>query len=389
MKALVIAGTNLRRLLRDRSNFFFVFVFPFLLVLVLGTVFGGGFVPRLGVHAPESGALGEDLVAMLGRTEGLDVIEFTDAGELTRAVERGELEAGLIVPDGYEVDVRAGRQVELEFLARPDQQAQGIQSAVESAITQQGTLLRAARFAAAEGVSGFDEALVAAEQVQTFIEPVMVAVSSAGEPFALDELGQFDSGAQTQLVLFMFLTSLAGSAALIQTRRLGVARRMVATPTSVRMVLAGEGLGRLGVALIQGGFIMVGTLVIFGVNWGDPLGAIAVLLVFGLVGSGAAMLMGALFENDQQAGGLGTVLGLGLAALGGCMIPLAVFEILSPGLWQAAHITPHAWALRAFDELVLEGGGLVDILPFLGVLLAYALVFFALATWRLRVVLTR
>jgi len=225
--------------------------------------------------------------------------------------------------------------------------------------------------------------------VQGTIAPVSITAETAGEPFALQQLGPFGSAAQTQLVLFVFTTTLSGAVSLIEARRLGVTRRMIATPTTVRAVLLGEGLARLAIALIQGLFIMVGTMVIFGVDWGNPLRAIVILVVFSLVATGAAMLLGSLARNDQQAGGLATLFGLGLAALGGAMFPLAATEILSPVVWRVAHVTPHAWALEAFEALVVAKGGLTEVLPFLGILLAYALLFFALAICRLRVVLTR
>jgi ABC-2 type transport system permease protein len=181
------------------------------------------------------------------------------------------------------------------------------------------------------------------------------------------------------------LTSLTGSVALIETRRLGVSRRMLATPTAVRTILAGEALGRLGVALIQGLLIMLGSALIFGVNWGDPVGAGALLLAFALVGSGAGMLMGSIFSTEQQAGAVGVLLGLGLAALGGSMLPL---ELFSGTMRAVAHATPHAWANEGFAKLVRQGGGIVDILPDLGVLIGYAAVLFVLGTWRLRRALT-
>ena len=84
------------------------------------------------------------------------------------------------------------------------------------------------------------------------------------------------------------------------------------------------------------------------------------------------MLMGALFHNDQQAAPVGVFLGLGTAALGGCMMPLQVMELFAPAVWTVAHVTPHAWALEAFEDLVLNGAGLGDVLPYIGILLAYA-----------------
>ena len=62
MKALALAAVNVRRMLREPSNVFFVFLFPMLLILVLGVSFGGAFEPTIGVVAVEPGPLGTDLV---------------------------------------------------------------------------------------------------------------------------------------------------------------------------------------------------------------------------------------------------------------------------------------------------------------------------------------
>jgi ABC-2 type transport system permease protein len=80
---------------------------------------------------------------------------------------------------------------------------------------------------------------------------------------------------------------------------------------------------------------------------------------------------------------------LGLAVLGGATLPLHTFKVISETVWQVAHISPHAWALEAYEELITADGGLTDIAGFLLILVVYAVVFFALAIWRLRVVLTR
>ena len=68
----------------------------------------------------------------------------------------------------------------------------------------------------------------------------------------------------------MFITSLAGAAGLIEARRLGVTRRLVATPTTVATVLFGEALGRFALALLQGLIIFGVGWLVFGVDWGHP-----------------------------------------------------------------------------------------------------------------------
>src|SRR5512146_3250850 len=98
MKALWIAATNLRRMFRVRTNYFFVFVFPMALTLVLGATFGGSSAPRLGVVAQRSGPLGAELVRLLERTPHLRVVPVADPAALLTQVQRGSLAAGLVIP---------------------------------------------------------------------------------------------------------------------------------------------------------------------------------------------------------------------------------------------------------------------------------------------------
>jgi len=232
----------------------------------------------------------------------------------------------------------------------------------------------------------FGIALDRARSLAPSIPEIDVEAMTVGEALFPPSMGRFDLGAPQQLVLFTFLTALAGSAALILSRQLGISERMLSTPTLVNTIVVGESAGRFAVAFVQGLYIMVLTWVIFGVDWGDPLGAFLILALFSAVGAGAGMLMGSVLDNDQQAAGIGVVASLGLAALGGSMMPL---ELFSPTLKTVAHATPHAWALDGFAELVRRNGDTMDILPELGILAIYAAVLLGLAAWRLRVAITR
>ena len=389
MKPVAIARVNLVRFFRDRQAIFSVFLLPMLIVLLLGAMQGGASTPKLGFTVAEDDALTAELLGILETVEGFDVVQLEDAASAVRQVERGGLRAAVIIPDGYESTLRSGGDIEIRLVTRAGQEIQGISEVIGAAVTQQATLLRTARFASQTGAGSFDDALAVATMAQEALPPVEVVASIAGEPFVLAGLGQFDVYAQGMLVLFIFITTLNGAVTLVRSRQLGVSRRMYSTPTPIRTMLAGEALSRFTLAIIQGGFIFVGTWLIFGVEWGSPLGSILTILAFSLVSTAAAMLLGSLVSSEQQAGAISTALGLGLAALGGCMFPLAVFELLSDTVYRVAHVTPHAWALEAFQKLVAEDGGLADIWAFLLILVGYAAVLGVLATWRLRRVLVR
>jgi ABC-2 type transport system permease protein len=385
MKALSIALSNLKRLFRDRSSIFFVFVFPLALVLLIGLQFGGSFDPQVGLFVQEPGPIAEGFVSELSNESGIEIRTFDDEESLLAAVERGSIEAAVVVPVGFDRAIARGERTDVGFVARSSGVGPSLRPVVGQALQASLLAATAARFVADQGLTDFPAALATAGAMQATAPRVEVTTSTVGEALFPSSLGQFDLGASSQLILFMFITALSGGAVLIQTRQLGLSRRMLSTPTSVGTILSGEALGRFAVVLVQGLYIMIGTLLIFSVDWGDPLGAAAVLILFSAVGAGAAMLVGTLFRNAEQAGGVGVMLGLGLAALGGCMLPLQLF---SPTLRQVAHLTPHAWAVDAFAKLVQEGGGLVDILPELGVLAAYAAALLLIASWRLRAVIT-
>lgn len=385
MKILAIAFAGVRMMLRERSNVFFVFIFPLALILLIGAQFGGGVDPRIGIflESPDDD-LANRIVADLEGDDRIEVVVFDERRRLDVAVERGFVQAGAALPDAGAL-AEAGLPVDVEVAARPDGIGPQMEAVITSAVARVMVPVSAAQFTVEQTGYPYREALDLAHR-QDNRPAITIEASTTGEALFPSTLGRFDLGASQQLVLFVFLTALAGSARLIQSRQLGVSRRMMSTPTSIRTIIVGEGAARFAVALTQGVYIVAATLIMFRVNWGDPLGAIALLIALAAVGAGAAMLMGSVFSNDQQAGGIAVVAALGLAALGGSMLPS---ELFSPTMQTVAHVTPHAWALDGFAELVRRDGGLLDILPELGVLFGYAAVLVLFASYRLRVAITR
>jgi ABC-2 type transport system permease protein len=379
-KALVITRANLLRTSRDRLGLFFVLVLPMILIVVLGLTYGGFSSARVGVADADGGPLAQDLVKGI-EPKGIDIsIRSYDTPEQLRdAVRRGFVEVGLLIPAGYELALRDGAAAPIEVVAQPNGLAGAVRSALDESIARQATLLRAARFVMKTGGLDFAASLAMARAEEASVSGVAVSVDEVGNSTAGPS--GFTTGAQSQVILFVFLTSLTGATELIVTRQLGISRRMFSTPTGAWTIIAGEGLGRYAFALFQGFFIVIVSALAFGVDWGDPLATSAIIAVFGLVAAGAAMLIGVVAANPSQAGAIGPALGLMLGLLGGTMVPASVFP---SAMRTIAHITPHAWAMDAFRSILLDRAGLVQILPQLGVLLVFAAVLFGVAVLRFR-----
>jgi ABC-2 type transport system permease protein len=375
--AAVIAVTNLRRMLRDRTNLFFVFVLPIVLVFVLGAI--GGQDPRIGLVVEDQGPLAGELARELVALPDLEVRPVDDFGSAAELLRGDGLDGVVVVPAGYDRDLRAGEPVTVRFAASPED-GLALRGLVESAVASQSNRVRAALVAMALRPVDFDRAHAAAGAGQA-VPPVSVSVvTPGGEPFARG-VSRVDQVASQQLVLFVFITGLTAATALIQTRQLGVSRRMLATPTGLGRILLGEAAGRWLVTLLQGLFIAAATSALFGVGWGSVPGSLAVIVAFSLVAAGAAMVVGAAFRNESQAAAAAVAVSLGLGALGGSMVPLEVFP---DAVRTVAFATPHAWANDAFDRLVREGRPVGDVAANVAILVGYAAALFAVATVVLR-----
>jgi ABC-2 type transport system permease protein len=384
MKALAIAQVNITRVVRDRLGLFFIVLLPFIIVLVMGAAFGGSFNPQLGVIEASGGALGEDLLDNLEKSE-VDLVVFEDEAALIDGVSRNRVDAGLVVPTEYSEAIGRGESVALRYYAPPNTFGSTLKESVDAAIAIQSATIRAARFAVSEGIGNLESNLAMVESMREMVPGVRVEVVTAGESVFPEGFNPIDHSAQGMLVLFVFLTSLTAADKLILSRTLGVSRRMLSTPTRASTVLIGEALGRFAIAFFQGLLIMVGTAFGFNIDWGNIWLAVLLVTIFALVGTGAAMLSGSLFRTAEQAGSIGVFAGLIVAAIGGAMVP---YEIFPATMQTISKGTPHYWALRGFKDLIYRDGGIGSISLEISVLLGFAVLMLAMAIYRFRRVLT-
>jgi ABC-2 type transport system permease protein len=389
VRVVAIARVELLRMLRDRSNLFFVFVFPLLLVVLIGASFGGAGGTRVGVVAPAGDDDAAQLMADIDDADALETVAIDDVEGLRSDVSNGFVTAGVVIPDGYSEALRTGEPVEIGYHARPDTTSMSVRAIVDGIVARQSAGVLAGLTAAEVLDVPLDRMLTFAGAVQGGLPGVTVTTEAVGGDALAQEfegLQQFDLGASSQLFLFTFLTALTAGVALIRTRQLGVARRMASTPTPIGAIVTGQAAGRVLVALTQAAYIIAATWLLFRVNWGQPLATGVVVVLFGLVAGGAGMLLGATLRNESQAAGVGVGAGLGLAALGGSMVPL---EIVPKVMRTVALVTPHAWANRAMAEIVRRDGGLADVVLEVGMLAAFAVALLGLATWQLGRALSR
>jgi ABC-2 type transport system permease protein len=180
--------------------------------------------------------------------------------------------------------------------------------------------------------------------------------------------------------IFWIVSLLAGSV-LIEKRE-GTFRRLLVAPMNRATMLAGKLLPYYVINVLQIAIMLGASALMFGLQLGNsPAGLIVVSLAAAATATGFGVLVAALARTEAQIGGMATLLLLTMSALGGCFIPRLT---MPEWLRNIGLITPHAWALDAYQDLLVRGYGLMDVLPKVGVLMAFAFVFFTIGVWRFR-----
>ncbi|GGS16506.1 ABC transporter permease [Actinokineospora fastidiosa] len=342
VRAIVVA--NLLRQTRDRVGLFFMVVMPFVTIMFVGLAMGGAADARIpvAVVAADGDPTAAAVLRELSSSPALEVRRADSAEEVRADVRRGAVAAGLVIPQG-------STRFDL-VMTQTSGSGMAARSEIDVAVGKVSAVMEATR--AAEKAGAGPE--LAAEHVRAAqAESAAVAVRDTGG----DSGGPtgFAYTAPANLLLFTFINSMAVAAALVESRRIGMVRRTLAAPVREGTVLFGEALSRLVVAAAQALLIIVVSALMFGVSWGDPLGVTVVVALFCLVATGAAMLVGALVANPQQAPAIGPPLGIVLGMLGGCLWPK---EVAGEALTTIGYLFPHSWAMDALLALTRPGSGL-------------------------------
>jgi ABC-2 type transport system permease protein len=216
--------------------------------------------------------------------------------------------------------------------------------------------------------------LMAAEGTHTAITDATLARTHTTAP-----LSPFAYVAPADLVLFLGITLLVLSSALVEARRLGILRRLAAAPVRQSALVTAQIASRLLVAAGQSvGLLLVG-VVLFRVHWGNPLAVGLVIALLSLSYSAASVLIGTWSRTEEQAVALAVVIGIASGMLGGCLYPL---DVVGSAVRAVGHVVPQAWAMDAFIKLIYHGAGFLAVLPEIGALAAFAVVLTTLAVWR-------
>jgi ABC-2 type transport system permease protein len=119
---------------------------------------------------------------------------------------------------------------------------------------------------------------------------------------------------------------------------------------------------------------------IIGVNYlRVPLAVLLVALVTAMCIAALGLLIGVVAKSEEQAITFSLIPMFVLSGLGGAWVPL---EFTGATFQAIGHVSPVAWAMDGFKNIIARGLGFNSVLLPVAALIGYTLFFFALAAWR-------
>jgi ABC-2 type transport system permease protein len=414
MNALAMAGKDLKVLFRDKGNLAVLFALPIMFSLIVAGPHrfqsdteetGPEEEPALQIKAyvvnEDTGPYGSQVVDGLAGIAMLETESLDSAQEADRRVADGERAAAIVIPAGFSADIDGYEPTEIQVLVDPTQTeagriATGIADSVAAEIAMLGEIqygIRAVLAQSGEFVDLDPEAQAAIQmqtlgviwtQAQEIRHNPVIGVKSTdleGE----EEAGEWDPFAYSTAgftVMFNFFLVGIIAESLLREKESGAFRRLLSSPMRRGSIIGGKMLGYMVIVFLQVLVMFTFGSLMYDMSLGNSIAGMLVLtLTLALAASSMGLMIGSLVDSSKKAANVGLILGFVLMIIGGCLFPTYSLEGFISIL---ARMTPHAHAIMGYLKMMNEGGGLVAVLPNVGVLLAMTAAFFGVAVWRLR-----
>ncbi|PYI54447.1 ABC transporter permease [Paenibacillus flagellatus] len=368
MRLWTVMRTEIVRMTRTRAFYFVLFLLPFTLILILGNALEDAFSQedrtiepaRVSVVLADGGALASGIRSFLDNKDMARYVTPAYVGtreEAEASVRAGDADFGLVVPAGFSESVLQGKPAEWEMMHGRDRLKNMTAENALGAFVRQTNAMQAIRIAMGGGPTASAGMTGTAPAGDT---PVRIG-SLNKEAKSVSALQYY---AAAELIMFLLYAGMLAANSLAREKAGHTLERLAAMPVSSSTVIAGKMLGQGLLALLQAAVIIGGTAWLYGVDWGNRWGLLALVVVIAVIASMSMALLVSLLVKS------------GRAAIAAFQTVIIVMTLLSGGFTQihgflerAGHFTFSYWATDSVMR-IMTGSELEPLLGGIGIMAA-------------------
>jgi len=415
---LAVAWKEIQLILKDRGWLVMLILLP---LLIAGFIGGmnlavnsstsedggqGGILLKVGLVNLDPGGFGTEVSKAIQDIDQFQVQVYSSADQAVEQVSQGEITSAILIPADFSEKINAYSPTEIEVMVDPAQPESasivaGIMNQVVSEVGLWGEVQYGVR-------SIFEESGLLAQagpEEQRAIEAqnlgvIMTRINDMRRNPAILVVSEDLQGAKIQggielfiayqfaglTVMFIFFIVAMCSTSLLGEREAGTIRRLLSAPVPRGAIIAGKTLAFMLLGCVQVIIMFSVANLLLGAPLGHaPLALVVMTLVVTFTATAMGMLVAALAKSASQAGSIGLILAFVLAGLGGAL-PTGKEPISRAGgfIGVISKLTPHAHAVEGYYRVMAESGTFSQILPEIGIILAFGIIFFLIAIWRFR-----
>jgi ABC-2 type transport system permease protein len=406
-------------LIRDVAGLAIIFIMPMILIFVMALIQDSSFrkmdetsltilfidedQDSLGLFI-EQGLIDSDMIVLEKTYKG----EPLDEETLIRLITEGKYQIGIIVPAGAteKLNIKATYLVDKAFeeegfpVSEPQIEVTSLLLYFDPVIKQ--SFRETVRMALSKLTYGVESKIIFDLFGQKVSEMLDADNELLYDPSGIIQLEEKNAASKyTEVIpnsvqhnvpawavfaMFFILIPLTGN--IIKERSSGSMLRIRLMPGSYMVTILAKIIVYLIISIIQFTLmLMVGLFILplFGLPLlnlgGHPFALFLMVVATGLAATGYGLALGAIADTHEQAASFGSVSVIIFAALGGIWVP--VFA-MPPMMQKISMISPLNWGLEGFYAIFLRGSGLIEILPWAGLLMGFCLLCMGLAFYFLR-----
>jgi len=362
-----IVKNELKKQLKDKGFFFWLLGMPVLFIVLFSFVFANDTEVTFSVNYidDDQTQTSQQLLTIIDDAESFELVEQTNLEEAVLDVNEGNIASLIYIPKNFEAEMNgADNEIDVYYDSLKMDSVQPILNLVEN-------------------ISFSYEKEKVSMTIEQYIPDEAERTSFLAPPFSINQLEQQSESvnAITQIVpgytvMFTFFIIISMVMTFVKDREHGMLARLASTPMNKFQYLIGKWIPFVFIVFTQIWVLLGFGYVVYGLYLGNLFSVLVLSLALTLATTSLGLAISLFAKSENFGIAITQVIALGGAMLGGLWMPI---EFMPAFMQKIALFIPQYWAQQGFQDIMLRGAGVSDILNSILFLLAVAVIGLLLA----------
>ena len=369
-----IMRKELRMIMREKGNIFFLLIMPILFIVMFGSIFGRSGDVALTIHYIDQDQSESSQVFLkeLDHVKGV-TLKKEDQSNINGVIEKikkGQLSSALVINKGFGADLIAGKQADIKLYE--DSAANSESGTIEAIMENIGSGYQQQKLAQTLSEMGQSK-----DEIAHTLSPSVKIEKVATTAESVNYITQVVPG---MTVMFVFYIMISMTRRFFKEKDSGILARCQTTRMKSLQYLIGMWIPYAIAVIVQCAILLGFGHLVYHLNLGDMAALSLMVIVLSLCGSGIGLALSVLVRGENQGMAITQIIALGGAMVGGLWMP----SYLMPSFVQTiGRFTPQYWAQKGLQDIFAHGADITGIWISLLVLVAFGFVGLFVAVLRL------